>query len=80
VNDDELARVQKYMREKFGNKTITLRERPQSDGSAEVYLGDEFIGVIYKDEEDGEVSFDFNMSILEFDLAPAPGMKSANDD
>ena len=40
----------------------------QSDGSVEVYLGEEFIGVIYKDEEEGDISYDFNMSILEIDL------------
>ena len=31
-------------------------------------MSDEFIGVLYKDDEDGDVSYDFNMSILEFDL------------
>ena len=37
-------------------------------------IGEEFIGVIYRDEDDGEVSYDFNMAILAYDL-PA-----ANDD
>lgn len=73
MTDEEQARVQKYLREKFGNTGITLRERPQADGSVEVYIGEEFIGIIYKDDEDGDVSFDFNMSILEFDLPDMPG-------
>ncbi len=73
MTDEEQARVQKYLRDKFGNTDITLRERPQADGSAEVYMGEEFIGIIYKDDEDGDVSFDFNMSILEFDLPDMPG-------
>ena len=73
MTDEEQARVQKYLRDKFGNTDITLRERPQADGSVEVYLGEEFIGIIYKDDEDGDVSFDFNMSILEFDLPDMPG-------
>ena len=75
MTDEEQARVQKYLRDKFGNSEIALRERPQADGSAEVYMGEEFIGIIYKDDEDGDVSFDFNMSILEFDLPdmPSPG-------
>ena len=51
MDDPELARVQKYLQNKFGNPNIRLRERMQSDGSVEVYLGEEFIGVIYKDEE-----------------------------
>ena len=73
MTDVEQARIQKYLRDKFGNTDITLRERPQADGSAEVYMGEEFIGIIYKDDEDGDVSFDFNMSILEFDLPDMPG-------
>ena len=68
MDDPELARVEKYLQNKFGNQNIRLRERMQSDGSVEVYLGEEFIGVIYKDEEEGDVSYDFNMSILELDL------------
>ncbi len=73
MTDEEQARVQKYLRDKFGNTHITLRERPQADGSVEVYIGEEFVGIIYKDDEDGDVSFDFNMSILEFDLPDMPG-------
>ena len=68
MDDTEMVRVQRYLREKFENQNIVLKDRPQSDGSAEVYLSDEFIGVLYKDDEDGDVSYDFNMSILEFDL------------
>ena len=76
MDDSEMARVQKYLQDKFGNSSINLKERPQSDGSVEVYLSDEFIGVIYKDDEDGDVSFDFNMSILEFDLPTVVGISS----
>ena len=75
MDDPELARVQKYLQNKFGNQNIRLRERMQSDGSVEVYLGEEFIGVIYKDEEEGDVSYDFNMSILEIDLPSNNGDK-----
>ena len=76
MDDSEMARVQKYLQDKFGNTSINLKERPQSDGSVEVYLADEFIGVIYKDDEDGDVSFDFNMSILDFDLPTVAGISS----
>ena len=75
MDDPELARVQKYLQKKFGNQNIRLRERMQSDGSVEVYLGEEFIGVIYKDEEEGDISYDFNMSILEIDLPSNNGDK-----
>ena len=76
MEESEMARVQRYLQDKFGNDSINIKERPQSDGSVEVYLGDEFIGIIYKDDEDGDVSYDFNMSILEFDLTTVAGVTS----
>ena len=73
MTDEEQAWVQKYLRDKFANTDISLRERPQADGSVEVYIGEEFVGIIYKDDEEGDVSYDFNMTILEFDLPDMPG-------
>ena len=66
--DTELEKVQQYLRKLFANNDINLRDRAQADGSVEVSLGEEFIGVIFKDDEEGNVSYDFNMSILETDL------------
>ena len=34
-------------------------------------IGDEFIGVLHRDEDEGEVSYSVNMTILEEDLPPA---------
>ena len=48
--------------------TLEVRRRPQKDDSAEVYLGDEFIGVIFRDDEDDELSYSFQMAILDYDL------------
>jgi hypothetical protein len=36
--------------------------------SAEVYIGEEFIGVLFVDDEDDDRSFQFQMAILEDDL------------
>lgn len=67
----EINRLQKYLREKFSNPKLTLAERKESKDSLEVVLGDEFLGVIYKDEDEGDISYDFNMAILEMDLPAA---------
>ncbi len=64
----EIARLQQYLRGKFELPSLTVRGRANKDDSAEVYFGDEFIGVIFRDDEDGDVSYDFNMAILEIDL------------
>ena len=56
MNKSEMARLQKYLRDKFGTERIVLGPKPARDGSVEVHLGGEFIGIIYRDEEDGEIS------------------------
>ena len=68
MTPSEIARIQSYLRTKFGLADLEVRGRPNKDDSAEVYMGDEFIAVIFKDDEDGDVSYDFNMAILEIDL------------
>lgn len=71
MNKTEMTRVQRYLRDTFGSERIILGPKPRKDGSVEVSLGGEFIGVIYRDEEDGEVSYAFHMAIMEEDLPPA---------
>ena len=68
MNPEELAKLNKYFRATFENQRIAVRKRPQKNDSCEVYLGEEFIGVISKDEEDGELSYHFSMAILDIDL------------
>ncbi len=64
----ELDRVQSYLRKLFQNQTFRVVARPRKDDSAEVYLGEEFIGVLFRDDEDGDLSYNFQMAILETDL------------
>lgn len=68
MKKEEVLKVERYLRATFGNQTISVRARPKKDDSAEVYLGEEFIGVLFKDEEDGETSYNFQMAILSEDL------------
>ena len=56
--------------------TITIVERPKQDDSVEVHVNGEFIGVIFKDVEDGETSYAFNMAILEMDLPQPPASRA----
>jgi hypothetical protein len=68
----EIWQIEKYLRSLFRLDTITIVERPKQPDSVEVLIGGEFIGVIFKDEEDGEVSYAFNMAILSMDLPALP--------
>ena len=67
MNTDEILRVQAYLRLKFQNELMTLKRGPKDD-MVEVFLEDEFIGTLFRDDEEGEVSYAFNMASLDFDL------------
>lgn len=71
MKKDELVKLQKYLRKTFGTDKLSVRARPKKDDSAEVYLGDDFIAVLFREEEDGEVSYQFQMAILDMDLEEA---------
>ncbi|WP_137156122.1 DUF3126 family protein [Rhizobium sp. FKL33] len=64
---EELKKLDAYLKKTL-NPAITVKARPRKDDSAEVYIGDEFLGVIYKDDEDGDLSYNFSMAILDVDL------------
>lgn len=68
----EIWRLEKYLRSLFRLDTIVIHERPKQPDSVEVHVAGEFIGVIFRDDEDGEVSYAFQMAILEIDLPEAP--------
>lgn len=68
MKPEEIAKLTKFMREKFGTPALVVKKRAQKSDSAEVFIGEEFIGVIFRDEEDGELSYNFSMAILEYDL------------
>ena len=71
----EIWRIEKYLRNLFRLDTITVVERPKQDDSVEVQVNGEFIGVLFRDDEDGEVSYSFNMAILEMVLPEAPASR-----
>lgn len=67
MDEKTIRKLESHLRGTFANARIKLVPRPRQKDSCEVYVGEEFIGVVYEDEdEDG--SFNFNMSILGEDL------------
>ncbi|MEI7806171.1 MAG: DUF3126 family protein [Hyphomicrobiales bacterium] len=58
-----------YLRRKFDNERIRVMGRLKKTDSVEVYLDEEFIGVVFIENEKGRRSFILEMPILEMDLA-----------
>jgi hypothetical protein len=68
VDKTEMAKVERYLRQTFANHSIRVVGRPKKTDSAEVYIGEEFVGVLFLDDEDGDRSYNFTMAILDTDL------------
>jgi hypothetical protein len=68
MNREEVLRLEAYVKEKL-NPGLRLIARKETDDSVEVYLGAEFLAVVYKDTDEGEVSYSLNMTVLAEDLA-----------
>jgi hypothetical protein len=68
LSKDEINKLQAYLRQTFSNTTIKVTPRPKKDDSAEVYVGEEFVGILYVDDEDEDRSYNFQMAILDTDL------------
>ena len=64
----EVRKLDAYLKKLFGNARIRVVPRPKKEDSAEVYVGEEFIGVLFVDDEDDERSYYFQMAILGTDL------------
>ena len=68
MTPEEIKKLDAFFKKQFGNESLMVRARPKKTDSCEVYKGDEFIGVIYLDEDEGERSYSFSMAILDIDL------------
>ncbi|MGE0501832.1 MAG: DUF3126 family protein [Rhizobiaceae bacterium] len=67
MKPEEIRKLDAYFKRTFANPAMQVKARPRKDDSAEVYVGDEFLGLVFKDEEEGD--YNFSMAILDVDLA-----------
>jgi Protein of unknown function (DUF3126) len=76
LNRNDIARVQAYLRKTFANDRIVIEAPRKAGAPTEVKIGDEFVGVVHRDDDEGEISYSLVVSILEEDLpAAAPEAK-----
>ncbi|AGF74512.1 hypothetical protein BAnh1_06330 [Bartonella australis AUST/NH1] len=68
MNADEIKKLDSYFKTTFQNSALQVKARPKKNDSCEVYIRDEFLGVIYRDEDEDGLSYNFSMAILDIDL------------
>ena len=65
---DEILKLERYLQRMFRMTDLLVKQRPMKDDSAKVYIGEEFIGVLFRDDDEGETAYQFQMAILDYDL------------
>ncbi len=71
MKPSDIARVEAYLRTTLGSNRIRIEVPKTRGASVEVRVGQEFLGTLHRDEDDGEVSSALHITILEEDLPPA---------
>jgi len=68
----DLKQLGAYLKRKFDTERIRVVPRSRKKDSAEVYVGEEYIGVLFFDEKDARSTY-FELPILALDL-DEPGL------
>ncbi|MEM8627938.1 MAG: DUF3126 family protein [Pseudomonadota bacterium] len=70
MSPDEKRKLQMYLRTALGTDKLEVKPMMRKDDMLEVFIGGEPMALRYKviDEDDGEVSYELRMAILDIDL------------
>ena len=68
IPDQPYDELNEFVKVLFNAQNVEVRKRPNKNDSAEIYKGDEFLGVLYDDDGVEEGCQIFNMAILDIDL------------
>ena len=68
VPDAPVEELTELFQTLFNTRAVQVKARPKTSDSTEVYKGEEFVGVLYDDDETPDGVQVFNMAILDIDL------------
>ena len=68
MNDMKLKKIQSYLNSLFDTEHFVVKKRKNIEDSLEIYIKDEFLGLIYEEIDENEKAYQFHMTILDEDL------------
>ena len=68
MDDIKLQKIQNYLNNLFKTEHFVVKKRKNVDDSFEIYIKDEFLGLIYEEIDENEKAYQFHMTILDEDL------------
>ncbi|VAV91928.1 hypothetical protein MNBD_ALPHA06-1256 [hydrothermal vent metagenome] len=68
MTDAEIEKLRVFLAKRI-NPSVELRRRGKQTDSVEVYADEEFLGILFKDDEDPkDISYNLDVAILAIDL------------
>lgn len=64
MTGEEIAKVTVHLRKTFNNNRIVIDPPKKANAPIEVRVGDEVVGTIDRDEDEGEVAYYFTVVVL----------------
>lgn len=68
MDDIKLQKIQNYLNNLFKTQHFVVKKRKNINDSFEIYINDEFLGLIYEEIDENEKAYQFHMTILDEDL------------
>lgn len=68
MNDLKQKKIQSYLNNLFDTEHFVVKKRKNIEDSLEIYIKDEFLGLIYEEIDENEKAYQFHMTILDEDL------------
>lgn len=68
MDDIKQKKIQIYLNNLFDTEHFVVKKRKNIEDSLEIYIKDEFLGLIYEEIDENEKAYQFHMTILDEDL------------
>ncbi len=68
IPDKPHDELNEYVKVIFNTTSVEVRKRSDKADCTEIYMGEEFLGILYDDDDNTEGMQIFNMAILDIDL------------
>jgi hypothetical protein len=64
----DIPRIEKYLRKLFRTEALRIVPNARKPDMAEVFIGEDYLAPLYREDEDGDVSYQLQLVILDLDL------------
>ncbi len=68
MHSEEIKKIQTFLKAKFSGADIILKPREETADSVEITVAGETLGIVFKDDEDGDICYHVQITILSEDL------------